>query len=69
MGINGICLIAIGLTALWSGYRNNEEVHRLALASTGVLSLFWGFSAISEPFQLMLGAFCLSLYKFWQNRG
>ncbi|HHP7229517.1 MAG TPA: hypothetical protein ACFCUY_01505 [Xenococcaceae cyanobacterium] len=60
-------LFFLGLTMLWVGLKTAEEVHRLALASAGLLSLGWGYLASPSLFQWIGGVFLLGLYQIYAS--
>lgn len=61
-------LLVISLGLIWAGLRTTEEVHRLALTSTGLISLVWGFALTPEPIQLSVEVLLVGLYKFFAPR-
>lgn len=63
MNITIIFLLAIGLGAIGIAIKNAEEVHRLALSTTGFISLIWGFTLTPDWLQMWLSILLLAIYK------
>ena len=58
-------LLFFGLIILWSGIKTVDEVHRLALTSTAILPLSWGFFSSPFLFQCLSGIFILCAYQIY----
>ncbi len=56
-------LLAIGLETIWIAIKNAEEVHKLALSTTGFISLIWGFFLTLDLLQVGLGIVLYQLQK------
>lgn len=63
MSITILFLLAIGLGAIWIAIKNAEEVHRLALSTTGFISLIWGFILTPDWLQIWLSIVLIAIYK------
>ena len=58
-------LFFLGLAMLWVGLKTAEEVHRLALAAVGLLSLSWGYLSSPLLFQWLSGIVILGAYQIY----
>ncbi len=58
-------LFILGLVTLWTGLKIADQVHRLALASVGVVFLSWGYFSSPWLFQCLSGILILSAYQIY----
>ncbi|MEM8720051.1 MAG: hypothetical protein AAGE84_12170 [Cyanobacteria bacterium P01_G01_bin.39] len=58
-------LFLLGLVTLWIGVKTVDEVHRLALASTAVIPLGWGYFSSPFLFQCLSGLLILGAYQIY----
>lgn len=58
-------LFFLGLITFWTGLKTAEEVHRIALASAGLVSLSWGFLSSPSLFQWLSGIVVLGAYQVY----
>ncbi|HEY9767487.1 MAG TPA: hypothetical protein V6C71_03130 [Coleofasciculaceae cyanobacterium] len=58
-------LFLLGLVIIWTGLKIADEVHRLALASVGVVSLSLGYFSSPLLFQCLSGILILSAYQIY----
>ncbi len=65
--MNYLIFYTLGIGSILTGVRTNDEIHRLALVSTGLIGLSWGY--FSSPLLLQgLGTILLlGLYKFYTS--
>ena len=54
-----------GLAILWTGIKTADEVHRLALTSTAILPLSWGYFSSPFLFQCLSGILILGVYQLY----
>lgn len=58
-------LFFLGLGILWVCLKTAEEVHRLALAAVGLVSLAWGYFASPLEFQWLSGVLIFGAYQMY----
>ena len=58
-------LFFFGLIILWAGIKTADEVHRLALTSTAILPLSWGYFSSPFLFQCLSGILILCAYQIY----
>lgn len=61
-------LFFLGGGIIWLSLKISEEVHRLAIALLGLLTLGWGYLASPSTFQSLSGIFILSIYQIYTCR-
>ncbi len=58
-------LFFLGLITFWAGLKTAEEVHSIALASAGLVSLSWGYFSSPSLFQWLSGILILGAYQIY----
>ena len=58
-------LLFLGSIILWTGIKTADEVHRLALTSTAILPLSWGYFSSPFLFQCSIGILILCVYQIY----
>lgn len=58
-------LFLFGLIILWVGIKTDDEVHRLALTSTAVFPLGWGYFSSPLLFQCLSGVVIIGAYQIY----
>ncbi len=58
-------LFLLGLITLWTGLKTADQVHRLALASAGIVALSWGYISSPWLFQCLSGILILGAYQIY----
>ncbi len=58
-------LFLLGLATTWVGFKTGDEIHRLALASVGLVSLSWGYLFSPCLFQSLSGILILGAYQIY----
>ena len=58
-------LFLFGLIILWTGVKTADEVHRLALTSSAIFPLSWGYFSSPFLFQCLSGILILCVYQIY----
>ncbi|MGB3692076.1 MAG: hypothetical protein WA865_19305 [Spirulinaceae cyanobacterium] len=63
--MNYLIFYTIGISSILTGVRTNDEIHRLALVSAGLIGLSWGYFSSPVLLQGLGTVLLLGLYKLY----